>query len=214
MATLPVNARGRASRSNDSSRFDAFTRGTFDDGWTEEDGEPAQLETTLTAEKARVIISRNDSPDIGFDRSINPYRGCEHGCIYCYARPSHAYMGLSPGLDFETKLFFKPEAAQLLERATQLGLENDRQRDRRSEQHVLQDRREHQQVQQVRDGQHDEDDEQTQDDLHRTRAANQQQHVVRQDRRRDDVDHVGQADRDSPRRPDDHGASPRNSGSA
>ena len=116
MATLPVNARGRASRSNDSSRFDAFTRGTFDDGWTEEDGEPAQLETTLTAEKARVIISRNDSPDIGFDRSINPYRGCEHGCIYCYARPSHAYMGLSPGLDFETKLFFKPEAAQLLER--------------------------------------------------------------------------------------------------
>ena len=116
MATLPVNARGRASRSNDSSRFDAFTRGSFDDGWTEEDGEPAQLETTLTAEKARVIISRNDSPDIGFDRSINPYRGCEHGCIYCYARPSHAYMGLSPGLDFETKLFFKPEAAQLLER--------------------------------------------------------------------------------------------------
>ena len=116
MPTLPVNARGRASRSNDSSRFDAFTRGSFDDGWTEEDGEPAQLETTLTAEKARVIISRNDSPDIGFDRSINPYRGCEHGCIYCYARPSHAYMGLSPGLDFETKLFFKPEAAQLLER--------------------------------------------------------------------------------------------------
>src|SRR3984957_12772694 len=116
MATLPVNARGRASRSNDSSRFDAFTRGEFDDGWTEADGEPAQLETTLTAEKARAIISRNDSPDIGFDRSITPYRGCEHGCIYCYARPSHAYMGLSPGLDFETKLFFKPEAAQLLER--------------------------------------------------------------------------------------------------
>ncbi|HEY3889140.1 MAG TPA: radical SAM protein, partial [Caulobacteraceae bacterium] len=116
MPTLPVNARGRASRSNDSSHFDALTRGSFDDGWTEEDGGPAQLETTLTAEKARVIISRNDSPDIGFDRSINPYRGCEHGCIYCYARPSHAYMGLSPGLDFETRLFFKPEAAQLLER--------------------------------------------------------------------------------------------------
>jgi DNA repair photolyase len=116
MPSLPVNARGRAARSNDSSRFDAFTRGEFDDGWTAEDGEPAQLETTLTAEKARVIISRNDSPDIGFGRSINPYRGCEHGCIYCFARPSHAYMGLSPGLDFETKLFFKPEAAQLLER--------------------------------------------------------------------------------------------------
>ena len=82
MPTLPVNARGRASRSNDSSRYDAFTRGTFDDGWTEEDDQLAQLETTLTAEKARTIISRNDSPDIGFDRSINPYRGCEHGCIY------------------------------------------------------------------------------------------------------------------------------------
>jgi DNA repair photolyase len=70
----------------------------------------------MTAEKARVIITRNDSPDVGFDRSINPYRGCEHGCIYCYARPAHAYMGLSPGLDFESKLFFKPEAARLLER--------------------------------------------------------------------------------------------------
>jgi DNA repair photolyase len=116
MPALPVNARGRASRSNESSRYDAFTRGSFDDGWTEEDGQPAQLETTLMAEKARTIISHNDSPDIGFDRSINPYRGCEHGCIYCYARPSHAYLGLSPGLDFETKLFFKPEAAQLLER--------------------------------------------------------------------------------------------------
>ena len=81
-----------------------------------EDDEPRQLRTTLTPEKARVIITRNDSPDIGFDRSINPYRGCEHGCIYCYARPAHAYMGLSPGLDFETKLFFKPEAARLLER--------------------------------------------------------------------------------------------------
>ncbi len=116
MPALPVNARGRASRSNDASRYDAFARGTFDDGWSAEDGAPAQLATTLTAEKARTIISRNDSPDIGFDRSINPYRGCEHGCIYCYARPSHAYMGLSPGLDFETRLFFKPDAAQLLER--------------------------------------------------------------------------------------------------
>src|ERR1700761_7322906 len=116
MPDQPVNARGRASRSNDSSRYDSFARGSFDDGWAEAEDGPAQLETTLTAEKARVIISRNDSPDIGFDRSINPYRGCEHGCIYCFARPSHAYMGLSPGLDFETKLFFKPQAAQLLER--------------------------------------------------------------------------------------------------
>src|SRR6185312_8240326 len=116
MPSLPVNARGRASRSNDSSRYDAFTRGAFDDGWTDDDGEPAQLETELLVDRARTIISRNDSPDIGFDRSINPYRGCEHGCIYCYARPTHAYLGLSPGLDFETKLFFKPEAALLLER--------------------------------------------------------------------------------------------------
>jgi DNA repair photolyase len=116
MAQLPVSARGRASRSNDSSRYDAFTRAEFGDGWTPEDDEPAQRQTTLTAETARVIISRNDSPDIGFDRSINPYRGCEHGCIYCYARPTHAYLGLSPGLDFETKLFFKPDAAHLLEK--------------------------------------------------------------------------------------------------
>jgi DNA repair photolyase len=108
--------RGRGARTNASGRFESQTRETFDDGWTAEDGEPAQLETTLTAERARVIISRNDSPDIGFSASINPYRGCEHGCIYCYARPAHAYMGLSPGLDFESKLFFKPDAAQLLEK--------------------------------------------------------------------------------------------------
>ena len=116
MPVNPVSARGRASQSNASGRFEAFTRDGFDDGWTEDDPAPAQRETTLTAEKARTIISRNDSPDIGFDRSINPYRGCEHGCIYCFARPTHAYLGLSPGLDFETKLFFKPEAALLLER--------------------------------------------------------------------------------------------------
>src|ERR1700682_5025643 len=115
MATLPIKSRGRASQSNDSSRYDAFARTGFDDGWSAEDGAPAQRETTLTAEKARVIISRNDSPDIGFDRSINPYRGCEHGCIYCYARPTHAYLGLSPGLDFETKLFAKPDAVNILQ---------------------------------------------------------------------------------------------------
>jgi DNA repair photolyase len=109
--------RGRAARSNVTGRFETLVRDdAFDDGWTETDPRPERLETTLTAEKARVILTRNDSPDIGFDRSINPYRGCEHGCIYCYARPSHAYMGLSPGLDFETKLYFKPEAARLLER--------------------------------------------------------------------------------------------------
>jgi DNA repair photolyase len=115
MSVNPVTARGRASRSNASGRFEALTRDSVDDGWGE-DPLPDRVETLLTAEKARVIISRNDSPDIGFDRSINPYRGCEHGCIYCFARPTHAYLGLSPGLDFETKLFFKPEAAQLLEK--------------------------------------------------------------------------------------------------
>jgi DNA repair photolyase len=116
MTSLPAFARGRASRSNSSGRYETFARGAFDDGWAESDPQPDRLQTTLTAEKARVILSRNDSPDIGFDRSINPYRGCEHGCIYCYARPTHAYLGLSPGLDFETRLFFKPEAARLLEK--------------------------------------------------------------------------------------------------
>ena len=116
MAPFPIPARGRGAASNASGRFEPLTAEAFDDGWTGDDAAPAPLRTTVTAEKARVIITRNDSPDVGFDRSINPYRGCEHGCIYCYARPAHAYMGLSPGLDFESKLFFKPEAARLLER--------------------------------------------------------------------------------------------------
>jgi len=108
-------ARGRGAQTNASGRYESQAREAFDDGWTQEDAQPVKLPTTLTAEKARVIITRNESPDIGFNRSINPYRGCEHGCTYCYARPAHAYMGLSPGLDFETRLFFKPEAAALLE---------------------------------------------------------------------------------------------------
>jgi DNA repair photolyase len=114
--TQQITVRGRGARSNASGRFESQTREAFDDGWTLEDPQPAQLRTTLTAEKARTIIAKNDSPDVGFSRSINPYRGCEHGCIYCYARPAHAYMGLSPGLDFESQLFFKPEAAKLLEK--------------------------------------------------------------------------------------------------
>ena len=108
-------AKGRGARSNASGRFEPETVEAFDDGWTGDDVEVAPLRTTLTPEHARTIIARNTSPDIGFDRSINPYKGCEHGCIYCYARPSHAFMGLSPGLDFESRLFFKPEAARLLE---------------------------------------------------------------------------------------------------
>ncbi|MGZ8364086.1 MAG: PA0069 family radical SAM protein [Caulobacteraceae bacterium] len=115
---MPVSkiVRGRGAKSNATGRFESLTSEGFDDGWTEEDAQPAQLHTVLLAEKPKTIITRNDSPDIGFDRSINPYRGCEHGCIYCFARPSHAYVGLSPGLDFETQLFFKDNAAKLLER--------------------------------------------------------------------------------------------------
>ena len=111
-----IEVKGRGARSNASGRFESEAREGFDDGWTLEDPAPIQLRTTLTPEKARTIISRNDSPDVGFSRSINPYRGCEHGCIYCYARPAHAYVGLSPGLDFESRLFFKPDAARLLEK--------------------------------------------------------------------------------------------------
>jgi len=110
-----VFTRGRSSRSNESGRFEHHKTENFDDGWTRfDDDDRERLDTTLTAEKAKTILSRNDSTDIGFDRSVNPYRGCEHGCIYCFARPTHAYLGLSPGLDFETKLFFKPDAAKLL----------------------------------------------------------------------------------------------------
>ncbi|HXZ68418.1 MAG TPA: radical SAM protein, partial [Alphaproteobacteria bacterium] len=110
----PTPARGRGALSNASGRYEAHQTEAFDDGWRMEDPEPEQVRTTVTYETPRKIITRNDSPDIGFDRSINPYRGCEHGCIYCFARPTHAYMGLSPGLDFETKLFAKPDAAKLL----------------------------------------------------------------------------------------------------
>src|SRR5437899_3481733 len=104
----------RGARSFVQGRFETLAREPFDDGWTPEEKDAAELQTSVTEERARSIISRNDSPDIGFTQSINPYRGCEHGCIYCYARPSHAYLELSPGLDFETKLFAKTNAAGLL----------------------------------------------------------------------------------------------------
>jgi DNA repair photolyase len=115
----PVH-KGRGALSNESSRYDSERRIRTTDGWeaevaaAAEDDELPPLRTTLTRDATRTIIARNNSPDIGFDRSINPYRGCEHGCIYCFARPTHAYLGLSPGLDFETKILFKPEAAKLL----------------------------------------------------------------------------------------------------
>jgi DNA repair photolyase len=107
--------KGRGARSNTSGRYEADRREEFDDGWTDQDEAASPLRTTLSPEHARTIIARNTSPDVGFDRAINPYQGCEHGCIYCYARPSHAWMGLSPGLDFESRIFFKPHAASLLE---------------------------------------------------------------------------------------------------
>src|SRR3984893_2012086 len=107
--------RGSGAQSNASGRFEAEARVAFDDGWQSLDDLPA-FKTTVTIDTARKVITRNDSPDISFDRSINPYRGCEHGCVYCFARPTHAYLGLSPGLDFESKLFAKPDAPRLLER--------------------------------------------------------------------------------------------------
>ncbi len=107
----------RGARSFMQGRFESAAREAFDDGWTPEERDAAELKTEVTIERARSILSHNDSPDVGFDRSINPYRGCEHGCIYCYARPSHAYLELSPGLDFETKLFAKTNAAELLREA-------------------------------------------------------------------------------------------------
>jgi DNA repair photolyase len=107
--------RGRGAQSNASGRYEPLARIAFDDGWRSLDELPP-FKTTVQADATRKIITCNDSPDIGFDRSINPYRGCEHGCVYCFARPTHAYLGLSPGLDFESKLFIKPEAAELLEK--------------------------------------------------------------------------------------------------
>ena len=110
----PTRIKGRGAASNSEGRFETTAREAVDDGW-EREAEPApHPATTVNEERARSIISRNESPDIPFEQSINPYRGCEHGCIYCYARPSHAYLNLSPGLDFETKLFVKTNAAELL----------------------------------------------------------------------------------------------------
>lgn len=111
----PDRNRGRSAGINPTGRFEPVTRHVFDDGW-ESLEDLAPFKTEVQVEKPRTIITRNDSPDISFDRSINPYRGCEHGCVYCFARPTHSYMGLSPGLDFEAKLFAKPDAAKLLDK--------------------------------------------------------------------------------------------------
>ena len=107
--------RGRGTVSNATGRYEPLARVAFDDGWQGLEELPP-FKTTVIADSTRKIITRNDSPDISFDRSINPYRGCEHGCVYCFARPTHAYLGMSPGLDFESKLFAKPDAARLLDK--------------------------------------------------------------------------------------------------
>ncbi len=114
-AKSAAKGKGRGARSNASGRYEKDQREALDDGWDPGEDLPP-LRTDVTLEKPKKIITYNSSPYVGFDRSINPYRGCEHGCIYCFARPTHAYVGLSPGLDFESKLFAKPSAARLLEK--------------------------------------------------------------------------------------------------
>jgi DNA repair photolyase len=117
----PTHLRGRGATFNPGNRYRRDVREAVDDGWAPPqqdtaEGDPPPLKTVVTIQTSRTIIARNDSPDVPFTQSINPYQGCEHGCVYCYARPTHAYLDLSPGLDFETKLFAKPDAAALLEK--------------------------------------------------------------------------------------------------
>ncbi len=114
LATHPSARRGRGSVSNASGRYETLARVVTDDGWGTIEAEAPPLRTQLRADASRTAITRNASPDLGFDQSINPYRGCEHGCVYCYARPTHAWLGLSPGLDFESRLYYKPNAAAQL----------------------------------------------------------------------------------------------------
>ena len=106
--------KGRGALSNVAGRFELQTLERVDDGWYQEEV-PDSINETVLPDRARSVITSNTSPDVGFDRSINPYRGCSHACVYCFARPSHSYLGLSPGLDFETKLFYKDDAVKLLE---------------------------------------------------------------------------------------------------
>ena len=111
-----AGARGRGAATNRAGRFERLRAEAADDGWPGDGEAPGVLRTTVAEERPRRVITRNDSPDIGFDRSVNPYRGCEHGCIYCFARPTHAYLGFSPGLDFETRLIARPDAPAVLRR--------------------------------------------------------------------------------------------------
>lgn len=114
MTSKPDVIKGRGSVSSPACRFQAYHKDTVDDGWQQDEAD--RPVTELFLDKSRSILTYNQSPDIPFDRSVNPYRGCEHGCMYCFARPTHAYLDCSPGLDFETKIFYKPNAAELLEK--------------------------------------------------------------------------------------------------
>lgn len=114
MNSVSAPLRGRGAVSNPEHRFATRRREELDDGWYREDGQPPALKTQVREERARSLITRNDSPDLHFNLSINPYRGCEHGCVYCYARPNHGYVGLSPGFDFESRLFVKVDAVERL----------------------------------------------------------------------------------------------------
>lgn len=116
MNEKPLIYKGRAASSNQVSRFDPHTRETLDDGWGSLDVEAPPLRTQVSLDAAKTVLNYIQSPDLPFDRTLNPYRGCEHGCIYCYARPSHAYLGLSPGLDFESRLLMKADAVELLKK--------------------------------------------------------------------------------------------------
>lgn len=120
----PLAYKGRGGLSNAAGRFEKFSNEAFDDGWGSLDADLPPLKTETFTDSSKSVINYNDSPDLPFDRSINPYRGCEHGCIYCFARPSHAYLGLSPGLDFESRILLKPDAARVLR--DELGKRNYR----------------------------------------------------------------------------------------
>jgi DNA repair photolyase len=111
--------KGRGALTNRSGRYEDLARELIDDGWGSGDEPLAPLRTIVSVDDSSSIIARNQSPDVPFEQSINPYRGCEHGCVYCFARPTHAYLGLSPGLDFESRLFAKPDAARLLQQELQ-----------------------------------------------------------------------------------------------
>ena len=114
--TIRGARKGRGAASNQTGRYERYTEVAFDDGWGSLDEPLDKLKTIIEADRSRTIITRNDSPDLGFDRSINPYRGCEHGCAYCYARPTHAFLGLSAGQDFESRIFAKHDAPGQLAR--------------------------------------------------------------------------------------------------